>query len=70
MSKDKETKGISAVMIIEVMGTPPEHLNETLEIIIKKIDEEKGVSVITKKINEPIGRSVSPISSGSSAAAR
>jgi len=52
MGKDKETKGISAVMIIEVMGTPPEHLNETLEIIIKKIDEEKGVSVITKKINE------------------
>ena len=48
-----ETKGIRAMMIIEVIGKPPEHLVETVENIIKKIDEEKGVSVVEKKINEP-----------------
>jgi len=42
------------MMIIEVLGKPPEHLKETLEEIIKKIDAEKGVSVIFKKINEPV----------------
>lgn len=47
-------KRINAIMIIEVLGKPPEHLTETLNEIIKKIDEEKGVSVLSKKINEPI----------------
>ncbi len=47
-------EGINAVMIIEVLGKPPEHLTETLNEIVKKIDEEKGVSVLSKKINEPI----------------
>ena len=27
--KDLETKGIKAMLIIEVMGRPPEHLSET-----------------------------------------
>jgi len=53
-NKDRETKGLIAMMIIEVLGKPPEHLKETLEEIIKKIDAEKGVSVIFKKINEPV----------------
>lgn len=49
-----ETKGIEAEIILEVMGRPPEHLIETLENLIKQIDEEPGVKVISKKINEPI----------------
>lgn len=49
-----ETKGIYAEIILEVMGRPPEHLIETLENLIKQIDEEPGVKVISKKINEPI----------------
>jgi len=53
MSSDKETKGIRAAMIIEVLGTPPEHLTEVLNKLIKAIDEEKGVSVQTKKLHEP-----------------
>ncbi|MFH1608048.1 MAG: hypothetical protein ABIA78_02850 [archaeon] len=53
MSSDKETK-VSAVMIIEVIGRPPEHLTETLEGIVKQIGEEKGVEVTNKKINEPV----------------
>jgi hypothetical protein len=52
MSLD-ETKDIRAVFIIEVAGRPPEHLTETLEQIIEKIKEEKGVILKDKKINKP-----------------
>lgn len=54
--KDKieETKKINAILVFDVIGKPPEHLTETLNDIIKKIDEEKGVSVKEKKINEPV----------------
>ena len=51
MSSDKQ---ISVKMIIEIAGRPPEHLIETLNEMIKKIDEEKGVSVEEKKVNEPV----------------
>ncbi len=58
MSLDKEkiedSKGIRAIMILEVLGRPPEHLTETLKKLAKEIDEEKGVDVKEKKINEPI----------------
>ncbi len=53
-SMSRETKNIVVVMIIEVIGRPPEHLTETLNDLIKKIDEEKGVVVKKKKINEPV----------------
>lgn len=48
-----ETKNIKAMLIMEVLGKPPEHLNEALEEIIKNIDAESGVRVVEKKINEP-----------------
>ena len=51
--EDKETKGIYAMMIIEVIGRPPEHLTQTLNDLIDKIGEEKGVVVKEKKVNEP-----------------
>ena len=50
----EETKGIEAIFIIEIIGKPAEHLVETLENMIKQIDEEKGVSVKHKKVNEPV----------------
>ena len=53
-SEIKETKGIRAMMILEIIGKPAEHLVETLEKIIKQIDEEDGVEVIEKKMNEPV----------------
>lgn len=53
MNSIEETKGIGATLIIDVIGRPPEHLTETLNEIVKKIDEEKGVTVVNKKINEP-----------------
>jgi hypothetical protein len=51
MSSDKK---INVRMIIEIAGRPPEHLTETLNVLIKKIDEEKGVSVDEKIIHEPV----------------
>jgi len=53
-NKDLETKNIRAVMILEVLGKPPEHLTETLNNLISKISEEKGVEIMSKKINEPV----------------
>ena len=53
-SKPEETKGITAVMILEAVGKPPEHLVEALENLLKEMDKEKGVSIISKDINEPI----------------
>ena len=53
MSSIEETSGINAMMIVEVIGKPPNHLNETLEKIIKEIGNEKDVVVVSKKINNP-----------------
>jgi hypothetical protein len=52
--KDMETKGIRAALVIEVMGRPPEHLVQSLKNLIEEIDKEKGVSVISKDIKQPI----------------
>lgn len=52
--RDLETKGIKAVLIIETLGKPPEHLVETLNDIINSIDKEKGVNVTSKKVNSPV----------------
>ena len=49
-----ETKNISVVFILEIIGRPKEHLTETLDKIIKELDDAKRVSVKSKKINEPI----------------
>ncbi|MEN7981922.1 MAG: hypothetical protein ABFQ65_00560 [Nanoarchaeota archaeon] len=51
MSSDKK---ICVKMIIEVAGRPPEYLTKTLNEIIEKINEEKGVNVEDKKVNEPV----------------
>jgi hypothetical protein len=52
--EEDKGKGIHAIIILEIIGKPPEHLVSTLENIIKDIDEQKGVQVNGKKINEPI----------------
>ena len=53
MSSD-ETLKIKAIIMLEVIGKPPEHLIETLESLIKQLDEEKGVNVKSKDIKEPV----------------
>jgi len=47
-----ETK-IKALFIFEVMGMPPEHLKKSLEEYIKKLGENKGISIIRKEVHEP-----------------
>jgi hypothetical protein len=54
MISNKGSKIIKAVIILEAIGRPPEHLTETLERIIKEIEQEKGVEVIEKKVHEPV----------------
>ena len=45
-------KKIVASFILEILGRPKEHVDETLADIIKKIDSEKGVSVREKIIHD------------------
>ncbi len=52
MSSDEKQK-IIVLMMLEVIGKPPEHLIDALEDLIKNLDEEKGVSVRSKDIKEP-----------------
>jgi hypothetical protein len=52
MSSDN--KKVNAVFILEVIGHPPEYLTETLNDLIKKVREEKGVKVKDSKVNEPV----------------
>lgn len=55
MSSDEVIKQkITAILMIEVMGKPKEHLTETLEKITNDISSEKNVKVNEKKINEPV----------------
>jgi hypothetical protein len=49
-----ETKKITSMFVLEVIGRPEEFLIETLNDLIKKIGEEKGVCVKDVKINPPI----------------
>ena len=51
---DEETKKITALLVLEIIGRPPEHLTETLNSIIDQIDKEKGINVISKNIKEPV----------------
>ena len=54
MNSTDETKEICVAFILEVIGRPKEHLTETLNNVIKELDNEKGVNVKRKKINEPV----------------
>ena len=49
------TEKISTVsFILEALGRPKEHLVQALEELISKMDKEQKVSVISKKIHEPV----------------
>lgn len=36
-------------MVVEVLGTPQEHVEKTIKLIIERFKEEEGVKVITAK---------------------
>ncbi len=50
----KENPNIKAILVFEIIGKPPKKLKDVLEDVIKKIDGEKGVEVISKDIKEPV----------------
>ena len=49
----EETKNIRVILIFEIIGRPPKHLVDSLGKIIKEVDKEKGVTVISKNIKDP-----------------
>ena len=51
---DQSEKKIKALLILEIIGRPPEHVIATLNEIIGKINAEKGVTISNKKIKEPV----------------
>ena len=50
MSSDEK---ILAMIMLEILGRPPEHIVETFKELIKKISEEKGVTLKSERVNEP-----------------
>ena len=51
---DFEEKRIKAMLILDIIGRPPQHLVESLEKITEEMGKEKGVVVRSKEIKEPI----------------
>ncbi|MFH1333322.1 MAG: hypothetical protein ABIH53_03735 [archaeon] len=45
-------KKIIARMILEVLGSPKEHVEETIKQVIKKLEEEKNIKLISQKTYE------------------
>ncbi len=39
--------------VIEIVGAPKEHVEDTLRMVLKKLREEKGVDVLGGKVHEP-----------------
>lgn len=48
-----ETKNLTAIMMLEIIGRPVEYLTATLNEIVTKIDAEPRVQIKEKKIAEP-----------------
>ena len=44
---------INAVLMLEILGKPKEHVKEVLEGIVDKLGKEEGVILISKNVAEP-----------------
>ncbi len=44
---------IKAKIIIEIMGRPAEHLKESMNLLVEKLAQEKGIVIIDKKLFDP-----------------
>jgi hypothetical protein len=47
-------KKIQVQFILEILGRPPEHVTEALNLMIEKISKEEGIVIISKAVHEPI----------------
>jgi hypothetical protein len=50
---DEDNIQVSGNFIIEILGKPKDHVQESLEKLIESMDQDKGVFVSSKKIHEP-----------------
>ncbi|MEM3405678.1 MAG: hypothetical protein QW117_01755 [Candidatus Pacearchaeota archaeon] len=48
-----EEQKLEVILILEILGKPPQYLIESLSKLIESISKENGVSLINKKIAEP-----------------
>jgi len=53
-SNDEKINGIEAILILEIIGRPKEHIVETLKGIIEQIKKEPRVAVKDYDIKEPV----------------
>jgi hypothetical protein len=44
---------IRAMLVIEILGRPPEHIREGMKLLLERLATEKGLKIIEKKIHEP-----------------
>jgi hypothetical protein len=45
---------IRAALVLEILGRPKEHVEETLTDLVNRLGEEKGVKILNKKIQDTI----------------
>ena len=43
-------KEISVRSIIEILGSPEEHVNKTMDLILKKLEQTQGIKIIKKEL--------------------
>ena|SRR3989344_2490396 len=45
---------IQALLVIEILGRPPEHIKEALNTLVVKLGSEKGVRITNKNYYDPV----------------
>ena len=45
---------LNVLLIIEILGRPPEHLVETLKNMIGEMSKEKDVEIVSENVKEPV----------------
>ncbi len=59
--REKLEKGYLRInTVIEIVGSPREHVEDTLRLVLKQLREEKGVDVLGGKVHEPKPQEGSP----------
>ncbi len=46
-------ENINAVLMLEILGRPPEHIKKTISELVDKMSKEKNVKIVEKKIAKP-----------------
>src|SRR3989344_4914675 len=49
-----ENEPIQAMMILEILGKPKDHVLESLKALVDKLGTEKGIKILNKDVHDPI----------------